>query len=147
MSHDGHWFRHVAEEFGPDAANRLNLRTCRSIGRTDWFRLVKALGIDKVETLAQVLEVFQAAWQLYVPPHIDVDLIIDENRIVAHVKECFAYEGVRRVGMETLYDCGIFERIRAWMDAAGVEYELKPPIGKCLKAQGKECRRTMVLYI
>ena len=147
MSHDGHWFRHVAEEFGFDAANKLNMRTCRSIGRTDWFRLVKALGIDKVESLEQFLEIFKAAWQLYVPPHIDFDVTIKDNRITAHVKKCFAHEGIESIGMEKLYDCGIFERIRSWMDAARVEYEVEPPIGKCLKAQGKECIRTMVLRV
>ena len=147
MSHDGHWFRHVAEEFGPEAANELNMRTCRSIGRTDWFRLVNALGIDKVESLEHFIEVFKAAWQLYSPPHIDVNITVRDNRITAQVKKCFAYEGVKSVGMEKIYDCGIFERIRSWIDAAGVKYELKPPIGKCLKAQGKECRRTIVLHI
>jgi hypothetical protein len=137
ISHDGHWFRHVAEEFGPEAANMLNMRTCRSIGKTDWFCLVKALGIETVESLVQFLEVFEAAWQLYGPPHIDVDITIKDNRITVQVKKCFAYEGVKSVGMEKIYDCGIFERIRSWIDAAGIEYELKPPIGKCLKAQGQ----------
>jgi len=146
MSHDGHWFRHVSEEYGPDAANKLNMRTCRSIGRTDWFRLVKALGIEKVESPGQFLKIFKAAWQLYVPPHIDVDIAVRDNRITAQVKKCFAYEGVKRVGIEKIYDCGIFERICSWIDSAGVEYELEPPIGKCLKAQGKECRRTIVLH-
>ncbi len=149
MSHDGHWFRNVAEEFGPEAANKLNMRTCRSIGRTDWFRLVKALGIDKVESLGQFLEIFKAAWQLYAlpPPYVDVDITVRDNRITAQVKKCFAYEAVESVGMEKIYDCGIFERIRSWIDAARIEYELKPPIGKCLRSQGKECRRTIVLHI
>jgi hypothetical protein len=147
MSHDGHWFRHVVEEFGPEAANKLNMRTCRSIGRTDWFRLVKALRIDKVRSLEHFLEIFKAAWQLYAPPHIDVDITIKGNRITAQVKKCFAYEGVKSIGIEKIYDCGIFERIRSWLDAAGVKYELEPPIGKCLKAQGKKCKRTIALHI
>ena len=147
MSHDGPWFRHVAQEFGPEVANKLNMRTCRSIGRTDWFRLTKALGIDKVESLEEFLDVFRAAWQLYVPPHIDVDITLRDNRLSALVDKCFAYEAVKSVGMEKFYDCGIFERIRSWIDAAGVKYELKPAIGKCLKTQGKECRRTIELHI
>ncbi len=147
MSHDGHWFRHVAEEFGPEVANKLNMRTCSSIGRTDWFRLVKALGIDKVEGLEQFLEIFKAAWQLYAPPNITIDMTIKDNQITAQVKKCFAYDGVKGLGMEGIYDCGIFRRIRSWLDAAEVKYELEPPIGKCLKAQGKECRRTILLHI
>jgi len=147
MSHDGHWFRHVAQEFGPEAANKLNMRTCRSIGRTDWFRLTKALGIDKMESLEQFINVFRAAWKLYAPPHIDVDITIRDNRLSALVNKCFAYEAVKSVGMEKIYDCGIFERIRSWIDAAGVKYKLEPAIGKCLKAQGKECKRTIELHI
>jgi len=147
MSHDGHWFRHVAEEFGPETANRLNMRTCSSIGRTDWFRLVKALGIDKVTSLEQFLEIFKAAWQLYAPPHIDVDMVVKNNQITTEVKKCFAYEGVKRVGMEKIYDCGIFQRISSWVDTAGVKHELEPPIGKCLKTQGKECKRTITLHM
>ena len=44
-THDARWFMSVAQEFGLEAANRLNKRTCRALGEAEMRRFVKALGI------------------------------------------------------------------------------------------------------
>jgi hypothetical protein len=44
-----------------------------------------------------------------------------------------------RAGIEKEYECGIFARLQGWIDALGLEHELTPPLGKCMKVLGKEC--------
>jgi hypothetical protein len=48
-SHDARWYMAVAQEFGVEAANRLNKRVCQALGKAEMRRLVKALGVPMVE--------------------------------------------------------------------------------------------------
>ena len=49
--------------------------------------------------------------------------------------------------MVETYSCGIFPRICGWLDAFGISYVTSPPLGKCLKAQGRECSYTFHLRL
>ena len=51
-AHDARWFNSVAEEFGIEAANRLNRRTVRSLGRAEMLRLMRALDAGRATALA-----------------------------------------------------------------------------------------------
>jgi hypothetical protein len=62
-----------------------------------------------------------------------------------HLKRCFAYENIVRAGIEKEYECGIFARLQGWIDALGLEHELTPPLGKCMKVLGKECSYKVTL--
>ena len=33
--------------------------------------------------------------------------------------------------------------VKGWIDAQGLKHELIPPLGRCMKVQGKECRYTL----
>ena len=55
------------------------------------------------------------------------------------IRRCFAHENVERAGVAEVYECGIFARVRGWLDALGLSYEMTPPLGACPKAQGREC--------
>ena len=55
------------------------------------------------------------------------------------------YDQVTRAGVAEHYECGIFERVAGWLDGLGLAHELSPPLGKCLKAQGRDCAYTITL--
>ena len=54
MSHDARWFTAVREHFGIDAANRLNQKVCRELGRVEMKRLMKALGVHRPRILMNI---------------------------------------------------------------------------------------------
>jgi hypothetical protein len=67
-THDARWFMSVAQEFGLDAANRLNKRTCRALGEAEMRRFVRALGIAAPTTVQELVPVIEAAFRLFTPP-------------------------------------------------------------------------------
>lgn len=69
---------------------------------------------------------------------------LDERAVEIRVERCFAHENTRRAGLGDRYECGIFARIAGWLDALGLAWELRPPLGPCLKAQGRECVHAIV---
>ena len=147
MSHDGYWFGQIAQEWGIKAANRLNRALARRIGRTDIFRLTRALGISKIASREQYFELFQKAMELYCPPHFQYDVRLAGNIQEFYITKCFAYDAVSKAGLGESYLCGVFERIGGWLDALGVGYEMDPAPGRCLMTHGQPCRRIIRLAL
>lgn len=146
MSHDARWFRAVAEKFGIEAANRLNQRVCRELGRIEMKRFMKSLALSPSKNLNEYLNLKKAAISLYGPDLIEYGIdLIDPQSYKMHLKKCFAYENIVKAGIKDQYECGIFARLQGWIDAQGLGHEISPPLGKCMKVLGKECCYTIEL--
>ena len=52
---------------------------------------------------------------------------------------CFAFEGMKRIGVKEKYECGLIYRLCCWLDAVGVKYKLEPNINECLLHTQDEC--------
>ena len=70
---------------------------------------------------------------------------LDARTYRIEVERCFAYDNVVRAGVADSYECGIFERVAGWLDALGLAYRMNPCLGKCLKAQGRDCAYEIAL--
>jgi len=146
MSHDARWFMAVADRFGIDAANRLNQFVCREIGRVEMKRYMKTLALTQPKDLEEYLILKKAAISLYGPDLIEYEIkILNHQSYEMHLKRCFAYENIVRAGIEDRCECGIFARLQGWIDAQGIEHELKPALGRCMMVLGKECSYTIKL--
>jgi len=146
MSHDARWFMAVAENFGIDAANRLNQFVCRGIGRVEMKRFMKASSFSPPKTMEEYQILQRSAISLYGPDLIEYEIgILDHQSYEIHIKRCFAYENVVKAGIKDQYECGILARVQGWIDAQGLEHELDPPLGKCMMVLGKECSYTIKL--
>ena len=140
MSHDARWYMAVAEHFGIEAANRLNQMVTRELGRVEMKRLIKALNLPTPKNTEEYVKLMNTAMSLYGPDLIEYDVkILDHQSYEMHLKRCFAYENIVRAGIKDEYECGIFSRLQGWIDAQGLEHDLTPPLGKCMKVLGKEC--------
>ena len=147
MSHDARWFMSVAAEFGIDAANRLNRKTVRAVGRTEMHRLMKALGVTRVEGMAGAMRLFEAGRALFVPPpatQADVEVIADDVYEV-RFRRCFVHENISRAGIAGTYTCAVFDRIQGWHDAWGLPLAADLPEATCALAAGKPCARTFAI--
>jgi hypothetical protein len=146
MSHDARWFMAVAEHFGIDTANRLNQFVCRELGRVEFKRFMKALPLSVPQCIEDYLDLKKMALTLYGPDLVEYEIeVIDTQSYKMDMKRCFAYENIVRAGIEKEYECGIFARLQGWIDALGLEHELTPPLGKCMKVLGKECSYKITL--
>jgi len=147
MSHDARWFMAVTQHFGIDAANRLNQSVCRELGRVEMKRYMKTLSLLPAKDLEEYLTLKKAALSLYGSGLAEYEIkTLDHRSYEMHMKRCFAYENIVRAGIEDRCECGIFARLQGWIDAQGLEHELKPSLGKCMMVLGKECSYTITLH-
>jgi len=141
--HDARWFAGVAQEFGMDAANRLNRRTVRALGQTEMRRLMKALHVANVSGVDEALQLYDAGRDLYVPPTMmDAgvsDVTDDSYEVTFH--RCFVAENIVRAGIADTYLCAVFDRIEGWHDAWGMPLAERMPARTCALAAGRPCRQ------
>jgi hypothetical protein len=146
MLHDARWFMAVAEHFGIGHANRLNQIVARELGRVEMKRLMKALSLSLPKNIGEYLNLKKATISMFGADLIEYEIrVLDSQSYEMHLKRCFAHENIVRAGIKDQYECGILSRIQGWIDAVGLEQDLTPPLGKCMKVLGKECRYKITL--
>jgi len=144
LSHDARWFTAVAQEFGLEVANRLNKIAAHELGKVEGRRLTAVLPLPPVKSLDDYLLFQEMGISLLGPDLLRYQILkINDHTFQMPVSRCFAFENVTRAGIADQYECGILPRVTGWLEALGIEHELIPPLGKCLKAQGKECVYTL----
>jgi hypothetical protein len=140
MSHDARWFMAVVEHFGIEHANRLNQKVARELGRVEMRRFMKALDLSPSRNMEDYLNLKKAGLSMFGPDLVDYEIkILDHQTYEMHLTRCFAHENIVKAGIKDQYECGIFSRLQGWIDAQGLEHELAPALGKCMKVLGKEC--------
>ena len=140
MSHDARWFMAVAGEYGMAVANRLNQIAAREVGKAEARRIVRALNLPPVASLDDYLLIQEVFIGLLGPDLLDYRVSKESDAACqVRIRRCFAYDNGVRAGVADQLDCGIFARVTGWLDALGLTYETDPPLGRCLKAQGREC--------
>jgi len=146
-THDARWFMSVAQEFGLEAANRLNKRTCRALGEAEMRRFIKALGIAAPRNMPELVRIVKAAFRLFTPPplmELEVRLV-DDRSWEGWMKSCFIHDNVVKAGIGPFYACAAVDRIQGWHDALGMPLAQEPPALSCPKIEGRECRPVLTL--
>lgn len=140
MSHDARWFAAAVRKLGTQVANQLNQIAARDLGAVEARRIVRKLRLPQIKSLDDYLLIQEVFISLLgsdlIKYHIDR---IDGRTFEMHVQKCFAHDNIKRAGMADDYVCGILARLSGWLDALELDFDQKPPIGLCLKCQGKEC--------
>lgn len=144
MTHDGMWFYHTQSELGMDMANRLNKRAMESMVPLEITRLKKLLGIsdEKIRTFDEFKRFLENVSDILIPDFMNVTLSFEEPDIVRwefNEKQCFAYNGISMLGVVEDYECGPLFRIKCWLSALGISYEMDPNINKCVMPVKGEC--------
>ncbi|MGD0276395.1 MAG: hypothetical protein ABSB79_10130 [Syntrophales bacterium] len=52
---------------------------------------------------------------------------------------CFAYWGMKRMGVVEQYECGVLYRVLCWLDAAGVKYTVNREVKGCFMHTHGKC--------
>ena len=145
MSHDGVWFMNCAMELGMDAANRLNKAAIRSLAPIEIDRFRKGLGMagGPLKNYRQVQGFFQGVGEVAIPDFMGARLAFSDKEDIRwgfDNRGCFAWRGMTRMKVIGEYECGVLYRIRCWLDALGVDYEMTPEVnGVCIDPEQGGC--------
>lgn len=149
MTHDGMWFYHSLHESGIEKTNRINLSAIRSMAVIEVKRIRKAFGLDKIPItdFCTLKDNLNALWGVAKADFMDFNYsFMDDNRIHWVMGKCWAYQGIKGMGVIDQYQCGVIERVLCWLDVLQVKHTVKPEIKGCLMHQGGQCSGDIFVY-
>jgi hypothetical protein len=144
MQHDALWFHRVAERFGADEANRLNVTNLREIGFAEMLRFRRSCGVRRPVDEAMAIDLLSRLAQLAIGDLVDYDFTFEYPNVAFWTTRCFAFEGVNRVGIAKAYECGPLPRVVGWLEALGFSVQ-SPPEKGCHVAHGRACRWELII--
>ena len=135
MTHDGMWFFHCLEEFGIETTNRLNKSSIKSLAAMEVQRLRRLLGFDTdIDNFPDFKRFFRGAAHYMIPDFMNGSFDFPRKNHMSWVfkeNRCFAYKGIKRLGVIEDYECGVLYRIKCWIEALGMTCDTTPEIGPC----------------
>lgn len=146
LTHDGMWFYHTYQELGIEKANKLNKAAIRSLAPIEIKRIKKALdmGEEKIGTFEELKDFIIEALEMILP-----NSVFERFRFRATPKnllhwewesgQCFAYKGMKQIGIIDGYRCGVMYRIECWLESLGIKYSIEPKIDKCMMYEKGAC--------
>ena len=143
LTHDAMWFYSCCQELGIEKTNKLNKSAIALMGAIETKRMLKALGIhnETFDSFDKVRRFFLGAREFVIPDWMDFTWSMDKENILEwQWRNCFAYDGVKQLGVVDKYECGVMFRIECWLKALGVAYEMTPVINGCLMHQCGQCK-------
>ncbi len=147
MTHDAMWFYHCLQECGIEKTNRINRAAVKTVAAVEIRRLKKAIGVDKFEIFSEFWEFFQTAMGAFTGDFMKYSFESKEmNRIRSTWHRCFAYEGIKALGVIDQYECGIMDRVEGWFDTLGVRYEVAPKVTGCMMHTEDRCYRDYTFF-
>ena len=142
MTHDAMWFYHCLGECGIEQTNRINKAAVKSMAAIEIKRIQKALGIGHLDSFEEFKLFFKKVMEIVSGKFMKYNFSFPEiNLIRSEWESCFAYEGIKGLGVIDRYECGIMLRIETWFDALGIKYEVKPMVTGCMMHTDGQCFR------
>jgi hypothetical protein len=142
MSHDGAWFYNAYKKYGIEAANKLNKGAIKNLSILEMQRIRKTLGMENIEikTFKQLREFIDNGFSILKGDFMKFKYSFPEpNKLHWEMDTCFAFEGMKMIGVKQGYECGVIFRVLCWLDALGIKYYLKPDIKDCLLYSQDKC--------
>jgi hypothetical protein len=139
VSNDGLWFYAAVRAVGIEQANELNADVVRRFSALEMVRLMRHLGVTEIDGPEALRELLELALELFVGDGFQADLEAIEGKVSLRVNRCFAYDGVRRAGLEKEYRCGPGQRLLGWLTGVEAEASVTPAVGLCQMAHLGRC--------
>lgn len=149
LTHDAMWFATAVDTLGVEQANRLNRTAARSMAVVEAKRLRRLIGMDEVRTGAEFRRFFDFAIDTVIPDFMDFGVHWTRKDTVLDlaVTKCFAYDGVKMLGVADAYECGTFERVRGWLEGLRVAFTETPLAVLCTMHHEGTCGRRFALEL
>ena len=142
MTHDGMWFYHCLKECGIEKTNRVNKAAIRSLAAIEVKRITKALEIEEVKTFDRFKAFLEGVYGVVKGDFMKFTYGFPaENHFHMEMQQCFAYEGIKQMGVIDQYQCGILHRVESWFDVMGIRYSVVPKVEGCMMHTEGNCYR------
>lgn len=141
MTHDAMWFYHCLQEFGVEKTNQINKAAVKAMAAIEIKRLRKALNQGNLQTFDEFKQFFEKVMAIVAGKFMKYSNRTAHNAMHSEWESCFAYEGVKALGVIDRYECGIMLRIESWFDTLGIKYEVEPKVIGCLMHTEGRCYR------
>lgn len=145
LTHDGSWFVVTAYELGIEKANKLNRDAITSMAPLEARRLREILGINgPINSFDEIQQLLLQGMKIILPQSVFSKFhysVVAQNTLHWEWEsgECFAYKGMKRMGLLDNYRCGVIYRIECWFRALEIEYKSTTKIDRCLMHQTGYC--------
>ncbi len=154
LTHDGMWFYSTYLECGIDKANQLNKAAIKSMASFEMDRMKRILGIvqEDLGSFDQLFQFMLAALELTLPESVYKNFhLVPSAENLIHWKwndmKCFAYTGMKQIGLIDGYRCGVIYRVECWLEALGVQYAIQPVIEGCLMHEKGVCEGDIQVFL
>jgi len=142
MTHDAMWFYNCLKECGIEKTNKINKAAIRDMSAIEIKRIQKTVGAGNPTTFEELKNLFDSAMEIATGKFMKYDYHSPAHNIIhGEWKSCFAYEGIKALGVIDRYECGIMLRIETWLDTLGIKYEVQPKITGCMMHTNGRCFR------
>ena len=137
MTHDAMWFFHSLSEFGIEKTNKVNMAAVDSMSQIEILRLRNIMGMKNIpiDSFEKLKKVMIGAFDIIKADFMRFDMSFPEHNVIQwewHKEVCFAYEGVKKMGVVDHYHCAILMRVEGWFKGLGISYRMEPKVEKCL---------------
>lgn len=149
MTHDGMWFFNCLREYGIEVTNKLNKSAITLLAPIEIARMKKLLGCESIENIDEFKAFFKEAAHLLIPDFMNGKFTYSEENKMAWSFDngkCFAYNGVKKLGVIEHYECGVLYRVKCWLDELGIKNRFVPEIGKCHMHISGSCSGEIQLF-
>ena len=147
LTHDGMWFYHAYQELGMHKANKLNKAAIRSLAPIEINRAKKALrmGPEQFNNFEACHDFLLLALEMILPNSVFAKFRLwSSSKNNLHWEwesgQCFAFKGLRQIGILDGYSCGVMYRIECWLEALGIQYDIDPKLDTCLMHATGACQ-------
>jgi hypothetical protein len=154
LTHDGMWFYHTYQNLGIEQANSLNRAAIQSLAPIEMHRTKKVLGIgkEKFDTFDELKDFMFEALELILPCSVFEKISFSApSRDLLHWEwesgECFAYKGMKQIGIIDEYRCGVIYRIGCWLKALDIQHSIDPEIDKCIMHEKGACSGDIMVFL
>ncbi|UCD84530.1 MAG: hypothetical protein JSU92_14885 [Deltaproteobacteria bacterium] len=144
MTHDAMWFLHCLQTCGIEKTNEINTRAAKSMSSVEVKRYKKVFGIEKAETFEDLKTFLEEVFRVIKPEFMKFSISFPGQNIVRwewEPEQCFAYQGVKGLGIIDQYQCAIFLRPETWFNELGLTFEVSPQVDVCMMHTKGECFR------
>jgi hypothetical protein len=142
MTHDAMWFYNCLQECGIEKTNKINKAAIRDMSAIEIKRIQKATGVERLDTFDEFKRFFDMTMAIATGKFMKYTYSSPAHNIIhSEWKSCFAYEGVKGLGVIDGYECGIMLRINTWLDTLGIQYEVEPKVTGCMMQTDGKCFR------
>jgi hypothetical protein len=143
MTHDAMWFYNCLQEFGIERTNKINKAAVRDMSAIEIKRIQKAVGAGQLNTFEEFKGFFDQAMEIATGKFMKYKYNTPVHNLMHAEWEssCFAYEGMKALGVADRYECGIMLRIDTWLTTLGIKYEVEPKVTGCMMHTDNKCFR------